>query len=106
MVKKLWTAWYEYMRDHPEHAFRPVRVGDEDSALEVWMLAPNEADFPGMVVIHPWRVRRASPEDPWLQPPPYVMTASLEATRHVLPASALLLEDVPLIDRYCEAWLL
>lgn len=102
---RLWSRWNEYARDHPDEAFTPRRISDEDASLEVWVLAPNEPDFPGMVVIHPWRVPRDGPERICLQPPPYVMAESVEAARALLPPSATSLAGVPLVDRYLEAWL-
>jgi hypothetical protein len=103
---KLWTRWYEYVRDNPQRAFKPHRVSDADVALEAWVLALNEPDFPGMVVIHPWRVSRDDPATPYLQPGPYLMAETVDGARALVPPSATLLEGVPLVDRYSEAWLL
>lgn len=103
------TRWYEYVRDHPNEAYRPRRLSDEDTAFEVWMMAPFE--FDGMVTIHRWRATvthddRRAYQRAYLQPPPYLMLPTLEAARAQLPPSATKLGDVPLPDRYSEAWLL
>jgi hypothetical protein len=91
-------------------AFRPRRVADADTVLEVWCL--TEHAFPGYVTIEPWRALR--PRDggeerrrvePYLQPPPYMMASSLEAARALVPPTALKLEGFDLLDRYVEAWL-
>lgn len=107
---KLWTRWYEYARDEPGEALRPVRVADEHTAFEI--VAMDREQFPGLVTLVPWRIEHLSDDDrrefprAYVQPGPYLMAPTLTAARTFLPRSATLLPDVPLIARYIEAWLL
>lgn len=102
----LWDKWYTYIRDHPERAFVPRYVAEDDAMLSLITIAVAPPDFPDHFVLHPWRVEIRRPNICVLQPRPYLMAATLEDARALLPRGAHRIDGVELIPLYREAWLL
>jgi hypothetical protein len=103
-TESLWTRWLRYLEEGGDEAFRPRRVSDEDTLMQAWALADREADWPGYVVVHHWRLSRYDLAHPRLQPGPYSMAATLEGARALIPPGASLIEGLPLHERYVESW--
>lgn len=101
---RLWTRWYEYVRDNPLTAFKPRRLDDEDVVLDIYAIGHGDPEFGDVFIVDRWRVPHADVSTPVLQPGPYTMFVTLEAARASLPASAARLDDVALTEGYIEAW--